>query len=148
MVCRLRLKLEMIEKHTSAVNLQSKLYSQMAAKAIPQGLHCLAMRLTMEHNRRPELQKHEFGSGPKLTDPTLHHYALFSDNVLAVAVVVNSTAQNLLEPAAHVFHIVTDRMNYGAMRAWFALNPPPGLTLDVSLQSQPPSLTCSPAAVG
>jgi hypothetical protein len=27
----------------------------------------------------------------KLEDPRLHHYAIFSDNVLAAAVVVNST---------------------------------------------------------
>ena len=34
---------------------------------------------------------------PRLQDPSLFHYALFSDNIVAVAVVVNSTAQAALK---------------------------------------------------
>jgi len=36
----------------------------------------------------------------RMTDPALFHYALFSDNVLAVAVVVNSTAQHMRDVSA------------------------------------------------
>lgn len=28
------------------------------------------------------------------------------------------------KPADHVFHIVTDKLNYAAMRMWFLANPP------------------------
>lgn len=66
-----------------------------------------------------------------VSNPALHHYALFSDNVLATAVVVNSTAQAAADPSRHVFHIVTDRMNLGAMQAWFVLNPPRNMTVDI-----------------
>jgi alpha-1,4-galacturonosyltransferase len=66
-----------------------------------------------------------------VSNPALHHYALFSDNVLATAVVVNSTAQAAGDPSRHVFHIVTDRMNLGAMQAWFVLNPPRNMTVDI-----------------
>lgn len=66
-----------------------------------------------------------------VANPALHHYALFSDNVLATAVVVNSTAQAAADPSRHVFHIVTDRMNLGAMQAWFVLNPPRNMTVDI-----------------
>ncbi|KAJ8512743.1 hypothetical protein OPV22_003177 [Ensete ventricosum] len=39
-------------------------------------------------------------------------------------VVVNSTVSHAKNPADHVFHIVTDRLNYAAMRMWFLANPP------------------------
>ena len=40
----------------------------------------------------------------KLENPELHHYAVFSDNVLAAAVVLNSTLIHAKKPANHVFH--------------------------------------------
>jgi hypothetical protein len=39
----------------------------------------------------------------KLEDPKLYHYALFSDNVLAAAVVVNSTLFH-----AKVYHLTSE----------------------------------------
>ncbi|CAD6266732.1 unnamed protein product [Miscanthus lutarioriparius] len=48
----------------------------------------------------------------------------FSDNVLAASVVVNSTIMSAKEPEKHVFHLVTDKLNFGAMNMWFLLNPP------------------------
>ena len=35
------------------------------------------------------------------------------------------------DPAKHVFHIVTDRLNYAAMRMWFLGNPPGKATIQV-----------------
>ncbi|TYI23750.1 hypothetical protein ES332_A06G186500v1 [Gossypium tomentosum] len=67
----------------------------------------------------------------KLEDPRLYHYALFSDNILAAAVVVNSTISHAKHPSDHVFHIVTDRLNYAAMRMWFLSNPPGKATIQV-----------------
>ena len=51
-----------------------------------------------------------------LEDPALFHYAIFSDNVLAASVVVRSCVANSQDPSKHVFHVVTDRMNLGAMQ--------------------------------
>ena len=39
-------------------------------------------------------EKRKFPNSENLEDPDLYHYALFSDNVLAASVVVNSTIVN------------------------------------------------------
>lgn len=67
--------------------------TQLAAKTIPKGLHCLPLRLAAEYYSLNTSQQ-QFGCQEKLEDPALYHYALFSDNVLAAAVVVNSTVLN------------------------------------------------------
>lgn len=61
----------------------------------------------------------------------MFHYALFSDNVLAAAVVINSTVTNAIEPERHVFHIVTDGLNKAAFQMWFAENPPAPAALEI-----------------
>ncbi|VAH11076.1 unnamed protein product [Triticum turgidum subsp. durum] len=53
------------------------------------------------------------------------------DNILATAVVVNSTVLNAKHPSRQVFHIVTDRLNYAPMRMWFLSNPPGKATIEV-----------------
>ena len=40
-------------------------------------------------------------------------------------------AINLQEPEKHVFHLVTDKLNFGAMNMWFLLNPPGDATIHV-----------------
>lgn len=37
----------------------------------------------------------------------------------------------LQEPGKHVFHLVTDKLNFGAMNMWFLLNPPGKATIHV-----------------
>ena len=69
---------------------QTIFLTQLTAKTIPKGLHCLPLRLTTEYYTLNSSQ-HDFTNQEKLEDPQLYHYALFSDNVLAAAVVVNST---------------------------------------------------------
>uniref|UniRef100_A0A0D9VG65 Hexosyltransferase n=1 Tax=Leersia perrieri TaxID=77586 RepID=A0A0D9VG65_9ORYZ len=90
--------------------------SLIAAKSIPKPLHCLAVRLTAERIARPENYADPAPPPPALEDPAMFHYAIFSDNVLAASVVVRSAVANSLDPSKHVFHVVTDRMNLGAMQ--------------------------------
>jgi len=90
--------------------------SLIAAKSIPKPLHCLAVRLTAERIAKPEQYADPVPPPRALEDPALFHYAIFSDNVLAASCVVRSAVANSNDPSKHVFHVVTDRMNLGAMQ--------------------------------
>ncbi|KAL6516140.1 hypothetical protein OROGR_019445 [Orobanche gracilis] len=95
----------------------------LGGRTIPKGLHCLSMRLTAEYfTLGPE--EREFSDKHKLQNPRLYHFAIFSDNVLACSVVVNSTISTASEQKRIVFHVVTDAINLPAMSMWFLLNPP------------------------
>ncbi|XP_010942525.1 probable galacturonosyltransferase 4 isoform X2 [Elaeis guineensis] len=120
---KLRAMLHSTEEQLRVNKKQEVFLTQLAAKTLPKGLHCLPLRLSTEYFSLDPSQQ-QFPNQEKLEDPKLYHYALFSDNVLAAAVVVNSTVSNAKHPSNHVFHIVTDRLNYAAMRMWFLSNPP------------------------
>ncbi|XP_073012305.1 polygalacturonate 4-alpha-galacturonosyltransferase-like [Typha latifolia] len=127
---RLRAMLQTADEQVRSLKKQSTFLSQLAAKTIPNGIHCLSMRLTIDYYLLP-LENRKFPRSENLENPTLYHYALFSDNVLAASVVVNSTIMNAKEPEKHVFHLVTDKLNFGAMNMWFLLNPPGKATIHV-----------------
>lgn len=127
---KLRAMLHSTEEQLRVHKKQALFLTQLAAKTLPKGLHCLPLRLSTEYYAL-ERSKQEFPNQEKLEDPKLHHYALFSDNILAAAVVVNSTITHAKVPEDHVFHIVTDRLNYAAMRMWFLANPPGKATIEV-----------------
>lgn len=90
---KLRAMLQTADEQVRSLKKQSTFLSQLAAKTIPNGIHCLSMRLTIDYYLLP-LEKRKFPKSENLENPELYHYALFSDNVLAASVVVNSTIRN------------------------------------------------------
>jgi alpha-1,4-galacturonosyltransferase len=111
---------------------QGAFSSLIAAKSIPKSLHCLALRLMEERISHPEKYIDDGKpTAPELEDPKLYHYAIFSDNVIAASVVVNSAVKNSKEPWKHVFHVVTDKMNLGAMQVMFKMRDYNGAHVEV-----------------
>lgn len=90
---KLRAMLQSADTQVRSLKKQSTFLSQLAAKTIPNGIHCLSMRLSIAYYLLPP-EKRKFPRSENLEDPNLYHYALFSDNVLAASVVVNSTIMN------------------------------------------------------
>lgn len=111
---------------------QGAFSSLIAAKSIPKSVHCLAMRLMDERITHPDKYT-DVGkpTPPEFEDPSLYHYAIFSDNVLAASVVVNSAVKNAIDPSKHVFHVVTDKMNLGAMQVMFKMKEYNGAFIEV-----------------
>ncbi|XP_074275773.1 putative galacturonosyltransferase 3 [Silene latifolia] len=127
---KLRAMVQITEDNVNALKKQSAFLIQLAAKTIPQPLHCFSQLLTANYFL-PGRAKEGIYMKDKLEDSSLYHYAIFSDNVLATAVVVNSTIVHANEPEKHVFHIVTDKLNVAAMKMWFFDNPPDNATVEV-----------------
>ncbi|XP_016442262.1 putative galacturonosyltransferase 13 isoform X1 [Nicotiana tabacum] len=96
-----------------------------AASAVPKGIHCLSLRLTDEYSTNAHARKQLPSPEllPLLSDNSLHHFVLSTDNILAASVVVNSGVQSSLKPEKIVFHVITDKKTYAGMHSWFALNP-------------------------
>ncbi|XP_019177069.1 PREDICTED: probable galacturonosyltransferase 4 [Ipomoea nil] len=129
-VKKLRAMLHSTEEQLRVHKKQALFLTHLTAKTLPKGLHCLPLRLSTEYFKLNSSQRH-FPNQEKLENPELYHYAIFSDNILATAVVVNSTVFHAKDPSKHVFHIVTDRLNFAAMRMWFLTNQPPNATIEV-----------------
>ncbi|XP_061346907.1 polygalacturonate 4-alpha-galacturonosyltransferase-like [Gastrolobium bilobum] len=127
---KLRAMLQTADEQVRSLKKQSTFLNQLAAKTIPNGIHCLSLRLTIDYYLLPP-EKRKFPRSENLENPSLYHYALFSDNVLAASVVVNATIMNAKDPSKHVFHLVSDKLNFGAMNMWFLLNPPGKATIHV-----------------
>ncbi|KAF2601210.1 hypothetical protein F2Q70_00024340 [Brassica cretica] len=127
---KLRAMLQTAEEELVSTQTHTTFLNQLASKSIPHAIHCLTMTLNLEYSLLPAPMRH-FPRMENLENPDLYHYALFSDNVLAASVVVNSTVTNADDPSLHVFHLVTDKLNFGAMSMWFLLNPPKEATVQV-----------------
>ncbi|XP_052178893.1 probable galacturonosyltransferase 10 isoform X1 [Diospyros lotus] len=133
MIMRLKARIQGLEEQMNSVSERSSKYGQIAAEEVPKSLYCLGVQLTTEWFRNSNIQRKlkEKRETMKLTDSNLYHFCIFSDNILATSVVVNSTALNSKNPDMVVFHLVTDEVNYAAMKAWFSLNSFKGVTVDV-----------------
>ncbi|KAJ6708280.1 GALACTURONOSYLTRANSFERASE 4-RELATED [Salix viminalis] len=127
---KLRAMLQLNEENVNSLKKKSAFLIQLAAKTIPKPLHCLPLQLAADYYLYG-YQNKKYLDKEKVQDPSLFHYAIFSDNVLATSVVVNSTAQHAKDPQKHVFHIVTDKLNFVAMKMWFIVNPPAKATVQV-----------------
>ncbi|XP_050380985.1 probable galacturonosyltransferase 7 [Argentina anserina] len=99
---------------------QSVFLYQLAVQTMPKSLHCLSMRLTVEFFRDPVYNTESLAS--KYNDPALRHYVIFSTNVLASSVVINSTVVHAKESGKLVFHVLTNQENYFALKLWFFRN--------------------------
>lgn len=90
---KLRQILDMTEDEADFHMKQSAFLYQLAIHTTPKSHHCLSMRLTVEYFKSPppdmEVQQHE-----KYMNPALQHYVIFSKNVLASTVVINSTVMH------------------------------------------------------
>ncbi|XP_073148507.1 probable galacturonosyltransferase 4 isoform X1 [Henckelia pumila] len=127
---KLRAMLHLAEEQLRVHKKQELFLTHLTAKTMPKGLHCLPLRLSTDYFMLNSSEQ-QFPNEEKLADPKLYHYALFSDNILAAAVVVNSTITHAKDPSKHVFHVVTDRLNYAAMKMWFLANLPGKATIQV-----------------
>ncbi|CAI9097136.1 OLC1v1033480C3 [Oldenlandia corymbosa var. corymbosa] len=100
---------------------QSAFLYQLAVQTVPKSLHCLSLRLTVDYFRNPPPDT-DVLLADKFLNPELQHYVIFSQNVLASSSVINSTVMNSKESSNQVFHVLTNRQNYFAMKKWFFLN--------------------------
>eukprot|EP00252_Welwitschia_mirabilis_P007102 TRINITY_DN1817_c0_g1_i1.p1 TRINITY_DN1817_c0_g1~~TRINITY_DN1817_c0_g1_i1.p1 ORF type:complete len:459 (+),score=93.91 TRINITY_DN1817_c0_g1_i1:581-1957(+) len=110
--------LDLTEDETLFHQKQSVFLYQLATQTMPKGLHCLSLRLTVEYFRSNK-GNIEVPSYEKLESSDFYHYVIYSTNILAASVVVNSTIVHAKEPDKHVFHFITDKENHAAMKFWF-----------------------------
>lgn len=91
MATKLRAMTYKSEEEVLAQRKQATYLTQLAARTLPKGLHCLSMQLTADYfSLQP--QERELPNKQRLQQKYLYyHYAVFSNNILACAVVVNST---------------------------------------------------------
>ncbi|KAK3031673.1 hypothetical protein RJ639_035041 [Escallonia herrerae] len=130
MAKKLRAMMYNAEEQVRTQKNQASFLVQLAGRTTPKGLHCLSMRLTNSYFAlQPE--EREFPGQHKLHDPDLYHFAVFSDNILACAAVVDSIISTAMEPEKIVIHILTDSLNLPAIIMWFLLNPLRRATIQV-----------------
>ncbi|XP_054781792.1 probable galacturonosyltransferase 7 isoform X2 [Prosopis cineraria] len=98
---------------------QSAFLYKLTVQTMPKSLHCLSLKLTVEYFKTTHDKE---ADAEKFVDTLLHHYVIFSKNVLAASVVINSTVTHAKESWNQVFHVLTDGQNYYAMKLWFLRN--------------------------
>lgn len=99
---KLRQIYDMAEDEANFHMKQSAFLYQLAVQTMPKSLHCLSMRLTVEYFRSSP-NNMELSVAEKYIDPTLHHFVIFSNNVLASSVAINSTVMHAKVCFKHSF---------------------------------------------
>lgn len=90
---KLRQILDLTEDETHFHMKQSAFMYHLGVQTMPKSHHCLSMRLTVEYFRSPPIDiKHTYAH--KLDNPLLRHHIIFSTNILAASVAINSTVMN------------------------------------------------------
>ncbi|KAI3736882.1 hypothetical protein L2E82_26869 [Cichorium intybus] len=125
--------IQALEERANAATVQSAYFGQLAAESVPKNLHCINVKLLEDWFTKQTIRDlvEEKKNSPRLLDNNLYHFCLFSDNLLAVNAVVNSTVSNADHPKQLVFHIVTSEPNYATMEAWFASNDFKGSMIEI-----------------
>ncbi|KAL3637910.1 Hexosyltransferase gaut11 [Castilleja foliolosa] len=125
--------IQALEERANAATVQSTVFGQLAAESIPKNLQCVHIKLTSDwlQNKSIQILADDRKNSPRLVDNNLNHFCIFSDNLLAVSVVVNSTISNTEHPKQLVFHVVTNSVQYGAMQAWFLTHDFKGAMIEV-----------------
>ncbi|XP_052157445.1 probable galacturonosyltransferase 7 [Oryza glaberrima] len=117
---KLRQLLDMTEDEAHFHARQGAYLYRLGVQTLPKSLHCLSMRLTVDYFK--SFADMEYSNVQKLENPVLRHYVIFSTNLLASSMTVNSTVINSEESANVVFHLVTDAQNLYAFKNWFIRN--------------------------
>ncbi|XP_078430083.1 hexosyltransferase GAUT11-like [Wolffia australiana] len=133
--------IQALEARVHSGTVQSAEFGKQVSESVPKHIHCLSMNLTVDYLSNPSLQK----SQTKILDDGLLHFCLFSDNLLAASVVVNSTVSNAVHPRNIAFHVVTDSASFIAMKAWFAMNSFQGCNVEVRSVEEFSCLNGSPS---
>ena len=92
-VKRLRSAILVKEEEVLELREEGTYLSRLAARTIRKGLHCLSLQLTIQYYNHLRKETHSTNR-TILEDDRLYHYIIYSENVLAAAVVVNSTTTN------------------------------------------------------
>ncbi|KAK7394905.1 hypothetical protein VNO78_15446 [Psophocarpus tetragonolobus] len=117
---KLRQIFDLTEDEASFHMKQSAFLYKLNVQTMPKSHHCLSLKLTVEYFK--STHDEENADEEKFIDSSLHHYVIFSNNVLAASVVINSTVSHAKESSNQVFHVLTDGENYYAMKLWFLRN--------------------------
>ncbi|XP_027367874.1 probable galacturonosyltransferase 7 isoform X1 [Abrus precatorius] len=117
---KLRQLVDLTEDEANFHMKQSAFLYKLNVQTMPKSLHCLSLKLTVEYFKSSH--DGEKADEEKYIDPSLHHFVIFSNNVLAASVVINSTVSHAKESSTQVFHVLTDGQNYYAMKLWFLRN--------------------------
>ncbi|XP_062181287.1 probable galacturonosyltransferase 7 isoform X1 [Phragmites australis] len=126
---KLRQLLDMTEDEAIFHVRQSAYLYRLGVQTLPKSLHCLSMRLTVDYFKSSADMEHS--DTGKLENPAFRHYVIFSTNLLASSMTINSTVINSEESANMVFHLVTDAQNFYAFKNWFIRNSYRGATIGV-----------------
>ncbi|KAJ1263387.1 hypothetical protein BS78_09G180700 [Paspalum vaginatum] len=126
---KLKQLLDMTEDEALFHARQSACLYRLGVQTLPKSLHCLSMRLTVDYFKA--LDDREHSDAKKFENPALQHYVIFSTNLLASSITINSTVVNSEESANMVFHLMTDAQNFYAFKNWFIRNFYMGATISV-----------------